>query len=154
MLNSISELNHVLNETLRLCKVSETDCPDCGYDPIRKESTDPYCDTCDGRGKITTEVYFDIPSSIETADDFRFDYAHTGRLTDGEILATIDSKEINQVLNIDGKFNMDSQQDIRGFLDQYEYYEWKGGRYIVKSFQAGYLQGNFYEISITLKLRA
>jgi hypothetical protein len=153
MLNSISELNHVLNEILRLCKVSETDCPDCGYDPIRKESTDPYCDTCNGKGKIVTESYYDIPSSVETADDFRFEYGNTGRLLDGEILATIDSKEISEILNIDSKYNMDEQQDIKSFLDQYEYFQWKGGKYVVKSFQPGYLQGNFYEIGITLKLK-
>jgi hypothetical protein len=153
MLNSISGLNHVLNETLRLCKVSETDCPDCGYDPIRKESTDPYCPTCDGRGMIVSETYYDIPSSVETSADFTYSYAETGRLLDGEVLATIDILEINTVLNVDGKFNMDSQSDIKAFLSQYEYFEWKGGKYIVKSFQAGYLQGNFYEIAITLKLK-
>jgi hypothetical protein len=153
MLNSISGLNHVLNETLRIYKNNESDCPDCGYDPIRKESTNPYCNTCDGTGKIATEIFYDIPSSIETAEDFTFDYGHAGRLLEGEVLATIDVKEIKEVLNTDGKYSMDNQIDIKNFLDQYEYYEWKGGKYIVKSFQAGYLQGNFYEIAVTLKLK-
>lgn len=153
MLTSISGLNHVLNETLRLCQTTTVDCPTCGYDPIRQESTDPSCPTCDGVGKIVTEIYTDIPSSIETSADFMYSYAETGRLLDGEILATIDSLEINTILNISGKFNMDTQADIKSFLDQYSYFEWKGGKYVVKSFQAGYLQGNFYEISITLKLK-
>jgi hypothetical protein len=154
MLNSISSLNHVLNETLNLCKVSEVDCPDCGYDPIRRESTDPYCPTCDGRGKKVTEQIFTIPSSVETEEDFSFEYGSTGRLSKGQILATIDKLEIDSVLNTDSKYSMDNQNNIKEFLDQYEYFEWKGAKYILDSFQAGYLQGNFYEIGLTLTLKA
>src|SRR5690606_34009262 len=140
MLNSISSLNHVLNETLKLCKVSESDCPDCNYDPVRKESTDPYCPTCDGRGKDVDEQIFTTPSSIETEEDFAFEYSNAGRLSKGQILATIDKLEIDTVLNSDKKFDMDNQQDIKRFLDQFEYFEWKGATYSLDSFQAGYLQ--------------
>lgn len=154
MLNSISGLNHVLNETLRLCKSDKTDCPDCSYDPIRKESTNPYCPTCDGKGVIFTETYFDIPSSVETSADFMYSYAETGRLLEGEVLATIDILEIKTILNVNSQYNMDNQDSIKSFLDQYDYFEWKGGKYIVKSFQPSYLQGNFYEIAVTLKLKA
>jgi hypothetical protein len=154
MLKSISSLNHVLNETLKICKHNESDCPSCKFDPIRGESTDPYCDTCDGKGKVTADVFYTIPSSVETEQDFTFDYAKVGRLTNGEILATIDKVEIDTVLNVGGTYNMDSYDDIKKFLDQYDYFEWKGAKYVLKSFQAGYLQGNFYEISMTLSLKA
>jgi hypothetical protein len=152
MLNSISSLNHVLNETLILYKLESSDCPDCGYDPIRNESTDPYCTTCDGKGKVSTPTAFTIPSSIETEDDFVFSYTNAGRLTSGEILATIDNKEISEVLNVDRKFSMDDYGDIKAFLDQYSYFEWKGAKYKLESFQPGYLQGRFYEISMKLSL--
>jgi hypothetical protein len=154
MLNSISSLNHVLNETLTICKEDEADCPDCGYDPIRNESTDPHCPTCDGHGKISTPLYYTIPSSIETEEDFTFTYSNAGRIAEGEILATIDKKEIDEILNIGNKYNMDSYVDIKSFLDQYKYFEWKGAKYKLSSFQAGYLQGNFYEISMKLKLHS
>jgi hypothetical protein len=153
MLNSISSLNHVLNETLRLVQYTNSDCPDCGYDPIRKESTDPSCPTCGGKGVIQTQVNIDIPSSIETAQDFIYSYAEVGRLLDGEIVATIDNLEIKTILNSSNKYSMDSQDDIKKFLDQYDHFEWKGGKYVVKSFNANYLQGTFYELSITLKLK-
>ena len=73
-------------------------------------------------------------------------------MLDGEIMATVDSLEIKTILNSNNKYNMDSQSDIKLLLDQYDHFEWKGGRYTVKSFQANYLQGTFYELSITLKL--
>lgn len=152
MLSSISSLNHVLNETLRLVKFTTSDCPDCGYDPIRKESTDPSCPTCGGTGLIRTEVDTDIPSSVETSADFIYSYAEVGRLLDGEIVATIDNLEITTVLNSNNKYNMNIQSDIKAFLDQYDHFEWKGGKYVVKSFQANYLEGTFYELSLTLKL--
>lgn len=152
MLNSISSLNHVLNETLTLYTSTTVDCPTCGYDPIRKESTDPSCPTCGGKGLITTLTAINIPSSVETQDDFQYSYAEVGRLLDGEILATIDNQEIANTLNASSKYNMDNQSDIKSFLDQYDHFEWKGGKYVVKSFQANYLQGTFYEISLTLKL--
>lgn len=154
MLNSISELNHVLNETITLYKNVAEDCPSCSYDPIRGESTDPHCDECDGVGKIITSQTFTIPSSVETEEDFAFEYKSVGRLSTGEILSTIDKKEITEVLNVDGTYDMDNQKDIKRFLDQFEYFEWKGAEYTLVKFQAGYLQGNFYEISLTLKLRA
>lgn len=153
MLNSISGLNHVLNETLRLVQYTSTDCPDCSYDPIRKESTDPSCPTCDGKGVIQTQVNTDIVSSVETSADFIYSYAEVGRLLDGEVVATIDNLEMTTILNPNGKYSMDNQLDIKKFLDQYDHFEWKGGQYIIKSFQANYLQGTFYELSITLKLK-
>lgn len=143
----------MLNETLTIYHNHETDCPDCGYDPIRKESTNLNCQTCDGIGKIIDSITYTIPSSIETEEDFSFDYANVGRISNGEILATIDSLEIKTILNTDGKYSMDNYQDIKKFLDQYDYFEWKGAKYVLKSFQPGYLQGNFYEISMTLSLK-
>lgn len=153
MLSSISELNHVLNETLILTKNTSTDCSDCGYDPIRRESTNPYCEKCNGTGEIITQIKYEIPSSVETEQDFEFEYGKTGRVTNGEILATIDSKEISEILNVDKSFNMDNQKDIKKFLDQFTTYEWKGANYSLKSFQPGYLQGRFYEIQVKLGLK-
>ena len=34
---------------------TESDCPDCGYDPVTEESSDPNCPTCGGIGKIYTD---------------------------------------------------------------------------------------------------
>jgi len=138
---------------LKLCMEAKADCPTCNYDPIRRESTDPYCDYCDGKGKIFTPTFYDIPSSVETTEDFQYEFSKAGRIMDGEILATIDIQEIDTVLDPTGKYNMDDKNDIKRFLDQYKYFEWKCAKYVLKSFQAGYLQGNFYEISMTLSLK-
>jgi len=36
-------------------KLIRSDCPDCTYDPVNKESTDPSCQTCGGAGQILDE---------------------------------------------------------------------------------------------------
>lgn len=150
MLSSISSLNHVLSETLILCKMTKTDCPDCAYDPIRQESTNPYCQTCGGIGVIEQPQLFSIPSSIETYEDVTYSYAEVGRFDKGQINATIDKQEITTTLDTQSQFNMDDQTSIKAFLDQYDYFEWKGTKYVVESFQGNYLEGNFYEIDLTL----
>lgn len=153
ILNSISSLNHILNETIDLIQMVNTDCPDCTYDPIRQESTNPYCQTCDGKGVIQTQQKFTIASSVETEEDMTYQYRPVGRLVQGEIKATIDKTEISSTLDPKGQFNMDDQGSIKAFLDQYAYVIWKGATYIIEEFQGQYLQGNFYEIDLTLKLK-
>ena len=153
MLKSISELNHVLNERISLSKVADKDCPDCQYDPIRKESMDAYCDTCSGAGKLKVPEITPISASVETMDDFRFDYTALGRLKEGEILVTIDKLEIDDFLNKDGKYNMNDYKDIEKLIHEYDYIEWMGTRYTPATFQPAYLQGNFYELSLTLRVK-
>lgn len=152
MLNAISRGNHILNEQVRLYKHTEEDCPDCGYDPIRKESTDPYCDTCEGKGKIEKETYTQIPTSIQTEDDFQFDFTQAGRLEQGEILITIDRKEIDAHINQNGDWDLDDHRSIKKLVENYDYFWWKGGKYHLKGFEPGYLQGVLYEIAVTVSL--
>lgn len=152
MLSAISAGNHVLNEQIKLVKQTEVDCPDCGYDPIRKESINFNCESCSGTGSYITITSQTIPASIETEEDFKYEFTKAGRITKGQILLTIDTKEIKEKLNSDGKFNLDEYVELKAFIDQYSYIMWKGARYIVESFEAGWLQGNLYEISMTLNL--
>ena len=152
MLDAISRGNHVLNETARLFKVSKTDCPDCGYDPIRKESTDPYCETCDGKGSIESLAYNEIPVSIETEKDFQYKFTNAGKITDGEIFLTIDIKEIKEVLNADNSHDLSNYQGVKKFVEQYDHVTWHNAKYKMVSFEPSYLQGIFYEVSMKLKL--
>lgn len=152
MLNSISAGNHVLNEQVSFYKHSTIDCPDCGYDPIRKESTNHNCSSCEGTGSIVTITVQNIPASIETEEDFKYEFTKVGRIVKGQILLTVDIKEINEILNLDSKYDLNDYQQLKAFLDQYSSINWKGAKYSIDSFEAGWLQGNLYEIAITLNL--
>jgi predicted RNA-binding Zn-ribbon protein involved in translation (DUF1610 family) len=152
MLNAISSGNHVLNEQVQMHTHTELDCPDCDYDPIRKESTNYNCETCGGTGKIVTDQYLTIPASVEQQEDFSRDFTNSGKITKGQIFVTIDIKEIKEVLNTDNKFNLDDYTQLKSFVDQYDFINWKGARYSVSSFEPGFLQGNLYEIGLTLSL--
>lgn len=153
MLRAISDGNHVLNETVRLYQSTKTDCSNCGYDPIRKESTNLNCPTCGGSGSIVTETFKEVPSSIETYDDLKYDFTQAGILLKGQIHCTIDMLEINTVLNVDKKFTLADLDSIEKFIQQYDYITWKGAKYTVESFEPGWLQGNLYEIALVLSLR-
>jgi hypothetical protein len=152
MLKAISVGNHVLNETMSFYKNTKTDCPSCGYDPIRHESINPHCPDCNGTGLKETISYVDVPVSVETEDDFRYDYNNKGRLTKGQILVTIDASEIESLLNNPQVFDLNTHNGIQAFISQFDYFSWKGGKYTASSFEAGYLQGYFYELSVTMEL--
>lgn len=152
MLNAISKGNHVLNETIHLHSNVKSDCPDCSFDPIRKESTDYNCPTCGGVGYLITDSYQTIPASVETEDDFKYDFTSVGKVVNGKIYVTIDSKEVAEILNISNKFNMNNYDDVKSLISQYDYITWKGAKYEIEEFQIGYLQGVFYEIGLLLKL--
>lgn len=153
MLNAISEGNHVLNETASFYTVSESDCPACAFDPIRKESVNPNCETCGGSGSISVSTKVDIPVSIETEEDFRYEFTKAGKITNGQILLTIDIKEINEVLNINQAFDLNQHAELKAFIEQFKKIEWKGAAYVVDRFEPGWLQGNLYEIAATLNLK-
>jgi len=152
MLSAISRGNHVLNERAKLFKIAKTNCPDCGFDPIRKESTNPDCDTCEGKGMVEVLSYNEIPVSIETEKDTQYRFTNAGKITEGEILLTIDSKEISEVLNLDKSHDLSTHQGIKKFVEQYDHITWHNAKYKMASFEASYLQGIFYEISMKMKL--
>lgn len=152
MLKAISAGNHVLNENIRLYKHTESDCPDCSYDPIRKESTNQNCPTCDGKGVIIVNTYNEISASIEQEGDLKYDFTNAGIITKGQIFATIDIQEINDILNSNSTFDLNDYTQMQKFIKQYDYILWKGAKYSVEHFEPGWLQGNLYEIALTLSL--
>ena len=152
MLRAISKGNHVFNEQVKVYKNTKTICTDCIYDPIRQESTDYNCQTCDGLGQVITEVYSEIPASVETSQDFRYEFTKAGKITTGEIFLTIDIVELEDILNVSAIYDLSDYTDLKAFVQQYDYIVWKGARYTIKNFEGGWLQGNLYEIALTLSL--
>jgi hypothetical protein len=154
MLKAISDGNHVLNETIRLYKSTKTDCPDCGYDPVRKESTNFNCQTCGGEGSVIVETYIEIPASVESYEDLKFNFTRAGELTRGQVNCTIDMLELKTYLNLDNKFDLNDFNDIKLCIKQYDYIWWKGAKYSAESFEPGWLQGNLYEVALVLSILA
>jgi len=152
MLNAISQGNHVLNETVRLFRNSEEKCPDCKFDPIRKESTNPYCDTCGGTGLIVTENFYEITASVESLSDYTNEFENVGKLTQGEIFVTLDNKEITEILNVTPVYDLDDFKELKAFVNSFNYLTWRGARYDLASFEDGRLQGILYEITMRMKL--
>lgn len=152
MLSAISAGNHVLNEKVRFYTSTNSQCPDCEYDPVRKESTNSSCPTCGGTGSITTYAYKEIDCSVETEKDFQYDFKQAGKITKGQIFVTVDIKEINEVLNLVTKYDLNDAPQMKALLNQYDYIWWKGAKYTIESYEPGWLQGNLYEIALVLSL--
>lgn len=153
MLKAISNGNHVFNETVQMYRNTKSDCPTCTYDPVRKESTDPYCQTCGGTGVIITYNSYQIPASVETSEDFKYDYTKAGKFVKGSIYLTIDSKEITTVLNTgNSAYNLNDYNQLRTFVESFDYVMWNNARYNINDFEPGVLQGNLYEIGCMLSL--
>ncbi|MNT21510.1 hypothetical protein D3C72_1568520 [compost metagenome] len=91
--------------------------------------------------------------SIETEEDFKYEFTKTGKLVKGQILLTIDIKEINEILNVSQSFNLDQYDELKSFMEQYRHIKWKGATYVIESFEPGWLQGNLYEIATVLNLK-
>lgn len=152
ILNAIDQGNAMLNETIRLYKQTHSDCPDCGYDPIRKTSTDPFCDTCDGKGSIIVETYHEIKASVEQEEDFRSEFTNAGKITRNQVYVTLARKEIHNVLNVDTNYDFDDYNQMKAFVEQYSYILWKGAKYSIESFEPGWIEEILYEIGVTLSL--
>jgi hypothetical protein len=152
ILKAISNGNHVFNEQIAVYRNTKTICPNCIYDPIRKESTDYNCQTCGGTGQIIVEVFYSIPASVETEEDFKYDFSRAGRFVKGEILVTIDIVELNTVLNISSPFDLNDYTQLKAFIERYDYIKWKGAKYNIGSFEPGWLEGNLYELGLVLSL--
>jgi hypothetical protein len=152
MLKAISDGNHVFNETISLYVNTKTDCPDCDFDPVRKESTDPNCQTCGGVGKIITEVSYDIPASVEQEEDFKYDFSKAGKFLKGQIYATLDILEINTILDPTSKYDLNDYKQMKSFVESFDYIKWKGAKYKIEQFEPGWLQGILYEIGLTLSI--
>lgn len=152
MLKSITAGNHVLNEQVGICKHTVAPCPDCGYDPVRKESTDYGCETCGGVGKIKTETVVTIPASVEQEEDFKYDFSKTGKFVNGQIYLTIDILEINTVLNANREYDLNDYKQMKAMIESFTYIKWKGARYDIDSFEPGWLQTNLYEIGFVLSI--
>lgn len=152
MLSAISNGNHVFNETVQLYRNTKTPCTTCTYDPVRRESTDPYCQTCDGTGFIITLKYFSIPASVETESDFTYDYSKVGKFTQNQMYMTIDNLELTTVLNIDKAYDLNDYKQLKDFVESFDYVIWKGAKFAIGDFEPGILQGNLYEIGCKLSL--
>lgn len=152
MLKAISDGNHVLNEQVSLVSVSKTLCPDCIYDPVRKESTDYNCETCDGTGFTVVETVNTISASVEQSEDFKYDFSKAGKFVKGQIYITLDILEIKNVLNPTSQYNLDDYNQLKNFVESFSTIRWKGARYNVDSFEPGWLQGNLYEIGLVLSI--
>jgi len=50
--------------TVKVKKLIKTDCPNCTYDPINNESTNPQCQTCGGVGKVISEKKAVMPAFV------------------------------------------------------------------------------------------
>jgi hypothetical protein len=152
MLKAISNGNHVFNERVQIYRNTKTPCPACLYDPVRKESTDPYCQTCGGAGVIVVESFHDIPASVEQEEDFKYDFAKVGKFLKGQIYMTIDIQEINTVLNASNAYDLNDYAQMKAFCETFDYVVWKGAKYNINEFEPGWLEGNLYEIGFILSL--
>jgi hypothetical protein len=152
MLKAISNGNHVFNEQINIYRNTESYCPVCTFDPILKESTDHNCQTCNGKGTVITEKFWTIPSSVEVEDDFKYDFSKAGKLLRGQIYATIDILEIDDVLNTLPTYDLNNYNRLKDFVGSFDYIKWKGAKYTIERFEPGWLQGHLYEIGLTLSL--
>ena len=134
----ISALNHTYPEQLTLHYITaDSPCPavGCGYDPVTQQAINMMCQTCGGRGLITTETTVTVPASIDYPDEFNFDYHPAGFALTGLIMAIIDSVEI-------------AAYDINP--ETVTYYSWQGSDYILDKMEKGVIDGVVYEYDIYL----
>ena len=139
ILKKISEANHIYTEMVTLHFITKTDCPDCGFDPVRHESVNPNCKTCGGSGfieqdnPITIPVSFENPSSLDDVETLAI-----GEYKADRILITIDRKELEQ-------YNID--------IHKVRYFTHDGVDYVLDKAQEEYLNGVKYEVVCELVRR-
>jgi len=95
---------------------TETDCPDCVYDPINKESIDPSCPTCSGRGRIQTERALTVNANVSwrgITDQYNYMRLPGGNIEAGDVIV---SCKLNDVLLDTGKPGGQTYFDIAHYI--------------------------------------
>lgn len=138
LLPLISALNHTYPEQLTLVYVTpDAPCtaPGCGYDPVTQQAINIYCQTCGGRGLVTSTSTITIPASIDYPAEFTYEYLPAGFAQVGDIMAIIDAFEI-------ATYNIDPQTVT--------YFQWQGADYILDKMEKGTINGVVYEYDVYL----
>jgi hypothetical protein len=81
-------------EVYLVTDLEKTDCPDCDFDPISGTSTDPNCETCNGTGKVSTEVYTTISAVREVVTAETLNEISLGALEEGDVIISISTSEL------------------------------------------------------------
>ena len=63
----IREMEKTLGKQSRVQVIveSSSDCPDCNFNPVTKQSTDAKCQTCGGRGRVYSSKRIVLPAFVQ-----------------------------------------------------------------------------------------
>ena len=90
----IKEVSSIDSETVHFIKQKRTDCPECVFDPINQESSNPFCPSCDGVGFISVEIKTPIVASVDRATGLEHIYQPGGRLQKGSVIMTVHESQL------------------------------------------------------------
>jgi len=136
IIEKISEVNHIYTDEITLHFVTEIDCDQCGYDPVRGEGLDINCPKCGGSGKIKVDDPITIDVTVETEDEAELEFLEAGTFLKDQLFITIDRQEYENH-NID--------------IEKVDYFTFQGEDYVLVAYRKQYLQNIFYEIRCKLE---
>lgn len=97
ILRRIKDVSVIDTETIYFVEMVDDFCPDCTWDPISRASTDPFCPTCNGIGKLRTEVRKPVLASVDRGDGIRSEFEPGGRIERGSVVVTVHESQLREV---------------------------------------------------------
>lgn len=135
----IKEVSVIDSETVYFIKQEQEVCPECVFDPINQESSNPFCPACNGRGFVTTDIKTAITACVDRATGLENAYQAGGRLQKGAVVMTVHEGELAR-----SGYPLDAD-----WIAEFDWVEIAGRRYILAegdSVIPQTLQGEIYEV--------
>jgi hypothetical protein len=135
----IEEVSVIDSEIVYFVKQKKEPCSECIFDPIRRESTNPFCPVCGGKGFVTQDVKTAITACVDRATGLENVYQAGGRLQKGDVVMTVHEREL-----VKAGYPLDAD-----WATEFDWIEIAGRKYILAegdSVIPQTLQGQIYEV--------
>lgn len=122
--DTIDAIRNAIGREVIFVNEVETDCPSCDIDPFTGNSTNPFCVTCSGVGKLITYSGASVKAHVTWGGNDQLGWVSGGQMPEGDCRVQIkySTENINIVENadyvlVDTKKMSITKQILRGAQD-------------------------------------
>ena len=104
--DTIDAIRNAIGRNVVFTKEVSTDCPICAIDPFTGNSTNPFCTTCSGLGRLVTYSGASVKAHVTWGGNDQLGWVTGGQLQEGDCRIQIEHSTVNVTLVEDNSYIM------------------------------------------------